>query len=636
MSRHLLLFFLGIVLASNGWCQKEGNVWYLGTGVTVDFNDTVPVVLKPSKEQAYEAASSLSDVDGNLIIASNNERLFDSAFDTVTGWQPISGTAGISVSEGSIFLPLNDSLIMSLNLVHYDQSITLKCYLEYSLLRQGDTSITIISQHNFVRDSMTEKMIAIRHANGSSWWIITHEAGTDQFVTLQIDSLGNFVQSSQAVGRIHSHWHVLNWKFYPGGSSYNSARSLIAMTGSPRQIDIFRFDRCKGLLSPYSEITESGSWPFAFYDCQFSPNGKILYVGEVNYTGVQPPKLYQFVMDSGVTDSVIVLHQATGSTPEMGDLKLTPAGEIAFVPDLWGQYLGLIKNPDSVGMSCDVDLKGISLQPTGQVMYALPNSPDYSLGPVYSQPANAGPDQLLCTKESTTLGTPDTTGKSAFFWSPATGLDDSTKAQPTMTDVGYDITYVLTVVDTSISSECNTTTDTVRIFHEDPPQIQPDEDHIHCPAGDTWIGIAHQDGLTYSWDPTFEISHPDSSRTMVRPKEDTEYILTITDTTLSERCGPVYDTINVTVNECPYPNIISPNGDGINDFFVIDGLPLQTHFQVFDRWGRQLYHTFEYNNDWPQNSGDLKPGVYFIQIEFELEPPPGLQREVIDNVTVVK
>ena len=65
----------------------------------------------------------------------------------------------------------------------------------------------------------------------------------------------------------------------------------------------------------------------------------------------------------------------------------------------------------------------------------------------------------------------------------------------------------------------------------------------------------------------------------------------------------------------------SPNGDGINDFFRIDGLEqFEKHsIRIFNRWGSLVFETQQYNNDWygTHEGRDLPDGTYFYMIETD-------------------
>ncbi len=74
------------------------------------------------------------------------------------------------------------------------------------------------------------------------------------------------------------------------------------------------------------------------------------------------------------------------------------------------------------------------------------------------------------------------------------------------------------------------------------------------------------------------------------------------------------------------PNIITPNGDGLNDNFFIVGLPNESAITIYNRWGNLLFETLNYANDWSVKSEgvyyyviitpDGKPHTGFIHVNF--------------------
>lgn len=75
----------------------------------------------------------------------------------------------------------------------------------------------------------------------------------------------------------------------------------------------------------------------------------------------------------------------------------------------------------------------------------------------------------------------------------------------------------------------------------------------------------------------------------------------------------VSDTLVVHTVDCDdeLPNIISPNGDGINDFFFIDDATSQHKNEIFikNRYGNIVFEASPYLNDF--DGKDLTEGVYF-------------------------
>jgi hypothetical protein len=61
------------------------------------------------------------------------------------------------------------------------------------------------------------------------------------------------------------------------------------------------------------------------------------------------------------------------------------------------------------------------------------------------------------------------------------------------------------------------------------------------------------------------------------------------------------------------PNIITPNGDQLNDVFSLAGLPPGPWALVlFNRWGREVYRTQAYQNDWGSTAS---PGLYYYLLQ---------------------
>lgn len=59
------------------------------------------------------------------------------------------------------------------------------------------------------------------------------------------------------------------------------------------------------------------------------------------------------------------------------------------------------------------------------------------------------------------------------------------------------------------------------------------------------------------------------------------------------------------------PNMFTPNGDGLNDRFVIRGIQQynQRELIILNRWGTQVYNNKNYNNDW--DGSNLIEGTYY-------------------------
>lgn len=60
------------------------------------------------------------------------------------------------------------------------------------------------------------------------------------------------------------------------------------------------------------------------------------------------------------------------------------------------------------------------------------------------------------------------------------------------------------------------------------------------------------------------------------------------------------------------PNMFSPNGDGHNEVFYIRNLPENSKLLITNRWGKEVFKSSAYTNDW--NGGDTVDGTYFYTL----------------------
>ena len=82
------------------------------------------------------------------------------------------------------------------------------------------------------------------------------------------------------------------------------------------------------------------------------------------------------------------------------------------------------------------------------------------------------------------------------------------------------------------------------------------------------------------------------------------------------------------------PNVFTPNGDGINDKFVIDGLDNCTQRQlvVRNRAGQIVYRNNSYENTW--DGGDCPDGMY--QYQFTYKGINGIEQTMSGIVYVIR
>jgi len=85
-----------------------------------------------------------------------------------------------------------------------------------------------------------------------------------------------------------------------------------------------------------------------------------------------------------------------------------------------------------------------------------------------------------------------------------------------------------------------------------------------------------------------------------------------------DQCPSLCDTAMVYTNTEAYievPDIITPNGDGDNEYLIIIGLENypENIIYIYNRWGKEVYRKENYQNDWngTYKGNDLPVGTYF-------------------------
>jgi gliding motility-associated-like protein len=131
---------------------------------------------------------------------------------------------------------------------------------------------------------------------------------------------------------------------------------------------------------------------------------------------------------------------------------------------------------------------------------------------------------------------------------------------------------------------------------------------------------------SYNWANASGIIRGQNSATLtIRPAQNTIYTVTGTN---ALGCIST-QSITITVNEdynLVANNVLTPNGDGKNDFFVIQNIDMypNNEVRIFDRAGRAIYSKKGYNNDWDGtiNGTPLHEETYYYIINLGKDVKP--------------
>ncbi|MBK8343955.1 MAG: gliding motility-associated C-terminal domain-containing protein [Bacteroidetes bacterium] len=87
------------------------------------------------------------------------------------------------------------------------------------------------------------------------------------------------------------------------------------------------------------------------------------------------------------------------------------------------------------------------------------------------------------------------------------------------------------------------------------------------------------------------------------------------------------------------PDVITPNGDGINDLLIItciENYP-DNELTVYSRWGEIVYHAIGYSNNWDgyaeKNKSPLPNGTYVFILKAKMN---GEEKQLTGNLTITR
>jgi len=126
-------------------------------------------------------------------------------------------------------------------------------------------------------------------------------------------------------------------------------------------------------------------------------------------------------------------------------------------------------------------------------------------------------------------------------------------------------------------------------------------------------------GTQYNWMGSEITSARNAAAVTIRPKQSGTYQVTVTNASGCVRNQTIFITV-VDDYKLEASTVITPNGDGYNDKFIIkniDYYPNNT-LKIFDKTGRVLYTRQGYANDWDGvvNGSPLLEGTYYYIIDL--------------------
>lgn len=227
--------------------------------------------------------------------------------------------------------------------------------------------------------------------------------------------------------------------------------------------------------------------------------------------------------------------------------------------------------------------------------------------------ANAGEDLSICLGDSIDI---NGQGVAVSLWNNGE-TNDTIRVSPAVTT-----TYTLTVTNGPVCQDQDQVTVTVNLN----PNASASSDEFALLEGfemsTTLRGQGAGTGGTYDWTPPINLNDPTLQDPIVSPKVSTRYLVTVTD---ENGCQDTASVFIELLESIIYSDALSPNNDGINDFWpikYIENFP-DAVVEIYNRWGQVLFHSEGYKDQWDGTyQGKALPvGTYYFIIDLGPDLP---------------
>ena len=137
--------------------------------------------------------------------------------------------------------------------------------------------------------------------------------------------------------------------------------------------------------------------------------------------------------------------------------------------------------------------------------------------------------------------------------------------------------------------------------------------------GDSLLVIANGTGSPV-WYPLSGVSNATSFVTSILPSSSGYYFINVSNVSGCSTTDSIFITVNITQQQGFISNAITPNGDGVNDEFFVEGILLndKNKLSIFNEYGQLVFYASPYKNDWKGifNSSRLPDGTYYYVLEY--------------------
>lgn len=369
--KNLLFIFSIIPLLS--FSQGQQNIWYFGDQAGIDFNGGSPIAITDGQttltNNVGEGSAVICDSSGTLLFYTNGNKIWNVNHQVMQNGDSIR--SNFSSTQSSLIIPVPGSSRQFYLFTTGDWDIdSLRDGFRYSVidmcLDNGLGGIIPGQKNILMLDTVAEKLTAVRHTNGTDYWVIAHKYYSDAFYAYRFSSGGIVDTVITHIGSIHrdnclnpppdsSRAAIGYMKASPNGEKL----AVVSLNTCNNVKELFDFNSGTGVVSNYVDLDIQVD-TFGGYGLSFSPDNSKLYFTDTK-------NVYQYNLDAGNGNADSIRNSKTQisaftyfTTDGALALQIGPDDKI-YVARANRPFLAVINNPDLTGLSCNFQDSAVSL-----------------------------------------------------------------------------------------------------------------------------------------------------------------------------------------------------------------------------------------------------------------------------------
>ena len=346
--------------------QKEKNIWYFGDHAGIDFNVTPPVHLENSAMFQVEGCDVVSDENGNLLFYSNGTEIYTKNHELMQNGSGLLGFVSTTQSCLIVQQPETPNIYWVFTMFYQGNPDGLNYSIVDMKLNNGLGAVT--TKNKFLYGPCSEKLTALQHSNGKDIWIVTHEYGSNSFLSFLLSNSG--INNTPIISSVGPSIDQFNYETDFSTIGYLKASAdytKLAAINFLNDNQLYDFDNSTGVLSnPITLLSHAtittfvpAALRFSTYGGEFSKTGNFFYL---TLNDVNGEHIYQYDLTASNIPATKIEIATGPSQPGhfWSGLSRGPDGKI-YLAVCYDSYLAVINSPDLAGSLCDFNSNGVFL-----------------------------------------------------------------------------------------------------------------------------------------------------------------------------------------------------------------------------------------------------------------------------------